>query len=1544
MNKSLGDNQTEISAQKLALLGVCVVCVIPIVVNVFGVDFGSNSIPVSAEKIRAGEVKSDDLFHAISGGLHHALLEWSAVTIAILASLASIIHYRVKKDVTIPIIGMALLSAGLVDAFHTLAATRIIHANAPNTDFIPFTWAISRIFNAGIMMVGVLLSMWLTRQSLQNIQTVPFQERYGFSTILIISGLFFAVAYIVVQQAAISTDLPKTMYLNALIKRPFDILPLAMFVLVGALLWHWYQQNQSIIRWALLISIVPEITTQLHMAFGSTALFDNHFNIAHFLKNIAYGSIFFGILVDLVKALPEQKTKSLLLDGKTERAPPGSPEKISKMLEIGYAKRPLSVKLPFTAFILSLLVASVVGFTFYNETTRIAIETNETYLIEKNRQIQTTINALYKEHFDHLTLISKLPQLQRIAINLKRDPQADVSADLSDFELQIWDIVKKRIIYTGIKYIQLNTKQEITSVVQVNGRATLVNTNNLKTYKTVPFSNSLEHLIPGNMIFSNIDSWRLNHRENEELLKYELALPVLQTATNEMLGLVILQIDFNRFMQIIANLVTKDIDLTMANSSGEIIYMTSINNLKAGSENLLTTFPPLNNIKTNKFGLALLETMRWNNKSHSEQSLYQVSRNSQFGDGHLFRWVIRLDKARLVDALVQIKNRSFLISLGLAFLVLALSFLASRKITGPLTQMISAIRGFEDNIELENLPISSSDEIGVLARSFHNMQTLKNFKDIQVKEHQFALDQHAIVSASNLEGDIIFVNSKFEEISGYKKQELIGRNHSILNSGVHDKEFFREMYHDITQGKVWNGEICNRAKDGSHYWVDATIVPLINDSGKPYQYIAIRSDISLQKASEIQLMQEKNRAESAVHAKSEFFASMSHEIRTPMNGVLGMLGLMMRTELSKQQKHYATLARSSADSLLAIIDDILDLSKIEAGKIELEILDFNLREQLGFFAEAMAYRAQDKGLEMVLDVTGIEQSMVKGDPVRLRQILSNLVGNAIKFTEKGEISIVAFLKTQADGKWLFHCEVSDTGMGIPEDKVDSLFDSYSQVDSSTTRKFGGTGLGLAIVKQLSTLMDGRVEVKSELSRGSQFIFEVCFAVSQLSELVVPQQDIRGMRILIVDDNPTNLEVLAGQLEHWGADIIASESGKQALEILERQHHKDSNRIDIVILDMDMPEMDGAELGKMIRANTNYDSIKLVMMTSMAGSGDISRLKHIGFSAYFPKPATTADLFHALKVLVEDGPTLAQLDGMVTKYNIANMTNTNVFSNALVLLVEDNPINQEVAIGILEDMGVFIEIAENGLQAIEKLLDHKKNYGLVIMDCQMPEMDGYEATREIRSQKHDVRDYRIPIIAMTANALKGDRQKCLDAGMDDYLTKPVDPKELEEKLRHWLPKDQQEHRLSSSNSDDQTDGVQKPLLSNEQLTPEELKIVDDKNELTEQEKHIWDYPALLTRVRNNKKLAGKLIRLFIDDLPDLSKQLQLAVADEALEDIVAHSHRIKGSAANLSAKLLSKTASKIETGGREGDIKSVKKYIKAFVSQVDELMELLNEHA
>jgi len=697
---------------------------------------------------------------------------------------------------------------------------------------------------------------------------------------------------------------------------------------------------------------------------------------------------------------------------------------------------------------------------------------------------------------------------------------------------------------------------------------------------------------------------------------------------------------------------------------------------------------------------------------------------------------------------------------------------------------------------------------------------------LELNEQQFALDQHAIVAVTDIKGTITHVNDRFCDISGYERDELLGENHRILKSGYHDETFFRNMFLVISQGKVWRGDICNKAKNGATYWVDTTIVPFLDEYLKPRSYIAIRTDITQNKQAEKSMEKAKCAAEDSARAKSEFLANMSHEIRTPMNGVMGMLGLLNRTNLDEGQKRQVILAKTSADSLLALINDILDFSKIEAGKLDIENVDFNLRKLFDSFSESLGLKASEQKVELIVDTSEVKVSSVRGDPSRLRQILNNLVGNAFKFTEGGEIIIRASL----DELGKLSCQVSDTGIGISEDKQRTLFDSFTQADTSTTRKYGGTGLGLSITKQLCQLMGGSIYVSSELGKGSCFSFEVQFESAAKASAVLPEIDISHLNILIVDDNLTNREVLKGQLNLWGAMVQEAENANVALNVLAQSFTPDSSApIDLVILDMQMPGMDGAELGKRIRADQRFDKVKLVMMTSMSEMGDARFFADLGFQAYFPKPVTTDDLFKALSVMSEGGEALQQAQPLVTSHYLKELESGaeqgRAFSAAArILVVEDNSINQLVAQSILEELGLTADIAGNGIEALDmlRMMEHKAPYHLVLMDCQMPEMDGYQATQAIRTGQLGKAIQTIPVIAMTANAMKGDKEYCLSVGMDDYLSKPITPEHLESILHKWLPE-----------------------VSEDMILPINL----------------WDHETFLKRLGGNQPLVIKIAGLF-----------------------------------------------------------------------------------
>lgn len=653
----------------------------------------------------------------------------------------------------------------------------------------------------------------------------------------------------------------------------------------------------------------------------------------------------------------------------------------------------------------------------------------------------------------------------------------------------------------------------------------------------------------------------------------------------------------------------------------------------------------------------------------------------------------------------------------------------------------------------------------------------------------------------DIKAGTVYYAPRYKELLGYSADdEAFPNTFASFENALHpdDKERVNTAIEQhLKDRQLYDIEYRLRTKSGEYRFYRARGTAIWDENGNATRMAGSLTDVTerieINKALELA----KHQAENANKAKSEFLASMSHEIRTPMNEVLGMLNLLLTSELSKEQLHRVNVAISSANALLNLLNDILDFSKIDAGKLELESIEFDLRTLLGEFAEAAAIQAHQKSLELILDITKVNAQTVMGDPNRLRQILYNLVGNAIKFTAHGEVVIKAALELTGSDKYILNCEVNDTGIGISAQQQSKLFKTFSQVDASTTRKYGGTGLGLAIVKQLCELMGGSIEVNSLEGKGSSFKFSLVLGCSSGTKASIPSIDISKLHILIVDDNKTNLDVLRSQFEFWGARVTEALSADEAMLACKSYFETHQCCFDIAFLDMQMPNVDGAQLGKAIKQHPDFHATKLVMMTSMNHQGDASYFAELGFAGYFPKPATTSDLLDALSIVVEGGDALEQATPLVTRHYIQTLqthaTNEQVkwAKNIKLLLAEDNQVNQIVAKSTLAKLGLTdIKIASNGQEALTILNESEDSFTAILMDCQMPELDGYDATKAIRNGKAGKHNTRIPIIAMTANAMVGDREKCIAAGMDDYITKPIVEANLKTKLRAWLPEEKQ----------------------------------------------------------------------------------------------------------------------------------------------------------
>ncbi|MFK7921656.1 MAG: response regulator [Bacteroidia bacterium] len=630
------------------------------------------------------------------------------------------------------------------------------------------------------------------------------------------------------------------------------------------------------------------------------------------------------------------------------------------------------------------------------------------------------------------------------------------------------------------------------------------------------------------------------------------------------------------------------------------------------------------------------------------------------------------------------------------------------------------------------------------------------------------------VGIMDAKGNFEWVNQTFEAISGYTKEEAIGQSPIKLLAGPDtSKEELSRMMTLLSKGESYEGEILYYSKSGKARWQVMTVNPIFDEERQLVNYIAVETDITARKKMENHLRLAKEEAESAGLAKAEFLANMSHEIRTPMNAVIGMTGLLVDSTLSDEQRDYVETIRVSGDNLLTVINDILDFSKIDSGMLELESQAFNLVDSVEDVLDMLSPKAYDKNIELMYEMDKDVPEGIMGDPTRLNQILVNLVNNAIKFTDQGHVVIhIKNHKPDCNQACELEFSVKDTGIGIPEDRLVRLFKSFSQVDASTTRKYGGTGLGLAISKRLVNLMGGEIWVESSVGVGSSFSFTLPFVKAEISpshQVNLIQLAARNARILLVDDNITNLRILESLCQGWGIETVCISDPRNFETLL-----ADNIHFDLAILDMNMPHLDGTQLAKSIKGHKKYHELPLIMLSSMA---DLSHPKDRElFSAYLSKPFRKKQLLQNLAYILLNQP--------IPNHPVHNSPNQKDLSvyNKSILLVEDNLVNQKVALRMLNKIGLTADVAGNGLEALKAL--ENRPYDVLLMDMQMPEMDGITATKRIREIRAPHFSQPI-IIAMTANAMKGDKERCLESGMDDYMSKPIKLAQLAEILTKWL---------------------------------------------------------------------------------------------------------------------------------------------------------------
>jgi PAS domain S-box-containing protein len=797
-------------------------------------------------------------------------------------------------------------------------------------------------------------------------------------------------------------------------------------------------------------------------------------------------------------------------------------------------------------------------------------------------------------------------------------------------------------------------------------------------------------------------------------------------------------------------------------------------------------------------------------------------------------------------------------------------------------------------------------------------QAEQALRDSEALYHSLVETLPLNVFRKDLQSRFTFGNKLFCQTLGKPREEFIGKTDFDFYPAELAEKYRLDDRRVIEQREILNEVEEHYKPDGEKIYVQVLKTPVYDSRGEVIGTQAIFWDVTDRRRAMEEMRNAKEAAESANRAKSAFLANMSHEIRTPMNAIIGMTELVLETDLSAEQREYLDLVKKSADSLLAVINDILDFSKVEAGRLELDTVAFSLRDHIGDTLNTLAPRAYQKGLELASHLAADVPETVLGDPLRLGQILVNLVGNALKFTERGEVVVMVSRAQLKDGKSQhehtpngnsrqseicdLHFSVRDTGIGVSPDKRDLIFDPFTQADGSTTRQFGGTGLGLAIARRLVEMMGGRIWIESEAGKGSTFHFTARLGVQDgptSRPMPVEAASIQGLPVLVVDDNATNRRILDEMLNHWQMRPTLVDSGPAALETL-LQASRSGEPFPLVLLDVQMPGMDGYMLAERIRQLPEIAGTTLMLLTSSSQSGEVARRKELRISVALNKPIKQADLWKAI-MRVLGMPLSVDSRGESTPEQAPQGTRP-----LSILLAEDNLVNQKLAVRLLERRGHQVVVANNGREALELL--KRQSFDAILMDVQMPEMDGYEATAAIRREEQ-VTGRHIPILAMTAYAMKGDRERCLEVGMDGYISKPVRAKELFETL----------------------EGIPVQARSSEAGSPLPLPPSADG---------IMDEAEAMSRVGEDRELLSELAEVFISESPRLLETIRAAIANRDAAKLRITAHSLKGAVDNFAAQAVYQAALRLEMLGRNGNLAEAEEACSTLEKEMDRLLPVV----